>query len=201
MLAQPSQANRFRYTVKSAHSAQNFVNLALLEAAIESCIDGILVLTEQGKWVQINQTAHRLFDRFSSNPDETNRLLQQIWQVCSSLIQSRQDFQAPVVIESELEIEPSTILRIRAKWFTVDETAHPYVLVILEDRSQSIQNLALAEVDRYQLTPREAEVWFLYRANHSYKAIAQTLNISINTVKKHMKNIHAKRLSGYEMHS
>jgi DNA-binding CsgD family transcriptional regulator len=49
------------------------------------------------------------------------------------------------------------------------------------------------EVDQYGLTPRQAEVWLLRRANYTYKEIAAELYISLNTVKKHMKDIQAKR--------
>ncbi len=65
--------------------------------------------------------------------------------------------------------------------------------MILEDRYQSTQNLAIAEVDKYRLTRREAEVWLLRRANYSRKDIAAELCISLDTVKKHLKNIHAKQ--------
>ena len=65
--------------------------------------------------------------------------------------------------------------------------------MMLEDRKQSVENTANTEVDKYGLTAREADVWFLYRANYTYKEIAAQLHISLNTVKKHMKNIHAKQ--------
>jgi DNA-binding CsgD family transcriptional regulator len=39
----------------------------------------------------------------------------------------------------------------------------------------------------------EAEVWLLRRRHYTLKEIATELSISINTVKKHLKNIHAKR--------
>jgi WD40 repeat protein len=45
---------------------------------------------------------------------------------------------------------------------------------------------------KHGLTPREQDIWLLYRTNYSYKQIANELNISLNTVKKHMKNIYAK---------
>jgi DNA-binding CsgD family transcriptional regulator len=67
------------------------------------------------------------------------------------------------------------------------------LLITLEDRLQSIRQSAKGEGQRYRLTPRELEVWLRYRADYSYKAIAAELYISHNTVKKHMKNIHAKR--------
>jgi len=50
-----------------------------------------------------------------------------------------------------------------------------------------------AEIEKYGLTPRESEVWLLYRANYSRKEIAAELFISIDTVKKHLKNIKTKQ--------
>jgi DNA-binding CsgD family transcriptional regulator len=66
-------------------------------------------------------------------------------------------------------------------------------LVTIEDRQQSTHNAALTDVKKYGLTPREAEIWLLRRANYSYKEIADRLFITLNTVKKHMKNIYAKQ--------
>lgn len=60
--------------------------------------------------------------------------------------------------------------------------------VILEPLYTDIQ----ADVQKYGLTCREAEVWFLHRNKYSYKEIADKLFVTINTVKKHMKNIYAK---------
>jgi DNA-binding CsgD family transcriptional regulator len=76
----------------------------------------------------------------------------------------------------------------------LEENAHPYLLVTIEDRNQSTQNLAIADAKKYGLTRRETEIWLLRRANYSYKEIADKLCISINTVKKHLKNIHIKQL-------
>jgi WD40 repeat protein len=46
---------------------------------------------------------------------------------------------------------------------------------------------------KYNLTSREKEIWSLRRANYSLKEIAEALNISLRTIKKHMENIYAKR--------
>ena len=43
------------------------------------------------------------------------------------------------------------------------------------------------------LTSREQEIWSLRRSNYSYKEIAAELHITLNTVKKHLKNIYSKR--------
>ncbi len=66
--------------------------------------------------------------------------------------------------------------------------------VILEPLYVDIQ----ADVQKYGLTSREAAVWFFRQSNYSYKEIANKLFISVNTVKKHMKNIYAKIFTNTE---
>ena len=50
-----------------------------------------------------------------------------------------------------------------------------------------------AEIERYGLTPRQAEVWRLRQQGYEYSEIANQLFISVNTVEKHLKNIQVKR--------
>jgi DNA-binding CsgD family transcriptional regulator len=157
----------------------------LLQAVLESWVDGVLILTQTGKWVQANQAAWQLCPN-QSVPDA-------IWQACALLIESRTFYpDQPVVIETDVTLNQKSF-RVRVRWFSVNETAHPYLMVVLEDQRQSQRNLAIAEVDRYHLSPREAEVWLLYRMNYRYKDIAQELYISHDTVKKHLKSIRIKQ--------
>jgi len=196
---------------------------ALLRAVVESWVDGILILTEQGQWVEVNESARQICGRLLDNQmleeqaqrqpshyqanrsrDQASRNPTQgavrpdtvpraIWKICQELIQSRQDFpHQPVIVESEIELEDA-VLRVRVRWFGVEETDRPYLMVIIEDRHQSNLYRAIAEVDQFRLSPREAEVWLLHRTNHSYKEIAQALYICADTVKKHLKNIRAKQ--------
>jgi DNA-binding CsgD family transcriptional regulator len=70
---------------------------------------------------------------------------------------------------------------------------HPCLLLTIEDRQQAVLNLVIEEADRYGLSPREKEVWLLQQSNYTYKQIAAELGITPNTVKKHMRNIYAKK--------
>jgi DNA-binding CsgD family transcriptional regulator len=167
---------------------------ALLQGVIESFLDGVLVLTEQGECVQANNLAYQICQQLTPASSQPNSVPKEIWDVCQFLIESRDVYPTQSrIIESEVALYPSTPMRIRVRWLNLNAISHPYLLVILEDRCQSIQNLALTEVEKYGLTPREAEVWLLHRANCTYKEIAVKLYISLNTVKKHLKNIQAKR--------
>ena len=166
----------------------------LTQAILANWFDGVLILTEQGRWIQANETARRICDRLSPGSPFSGQAPKPIWRVCQALIRRRRKrSQTPIRVESALRMNESDYIRIRARWFKFGEDDGAHLLVILEDRGQSIQNQAFAEVDQYGLTPREAEVWLLHRADYAYKEIAAELYITIHTVKKHMRNIRMKR--------
>ncbi len=79
------------------------------------------------------------------------------------------------------------------EWLDLPNQDQPCFLVVIEDRHRSDQALATLEMLRYGLTPRERQVWMLRRSGHSYQEIANTFYISVDTVKRHLKNIYAKR--------
>ena len=68
-------------------------------------------------------------------------------------------------------------------------------IILLEDRQRSLRNRALSDAAIYGLTEREAEVWALKLRGKEYSEISDTLWISQNTVKKHVKNIRSKQRS------
>jgi DNA-binding CsgD family transcriptional regulator len=167
---------------------------SLLEAIIEGFVDGVLIITERGDWVHGNDRARRICYQLDQNQSQVNLVPQPIWQICESLIDSREIFpDQSIIIEDEIDADDTSAFRIRARWFAFEETSQPYILVTMEDKLQSTQNAAFAEIKKFNLTSREAEVWLLRRANYSYKEIAAKLYITHNTVKKHLKNIYAKQ--------
>ncbi|MFB2920746.1 helix-turn-helix transcriptional regulator [Aerosakkonema funiforme] len=173
---------------------QNIETSYFLKGVLEGFIDGILILTEQGELLHANQTATKICDRLGKVSDKHNLVPEEIWRVCQSLIESRDLFpDRKLTIESEISKGDSVNFRVRVRWLKLEQIERPCLLVTLEDRQQSLQRIVINDAYLYNLTPREGEVWLLYRANYSYKEIADKLYITLNTVKKHMKNIHAKR--------
>jgi DNA-binding CsgD family transcriptional regulator len=175
----------------------------LLQAVIESFVDGILVLTPQGGLVHTNEYARRICNKLKAEKIQSsyrqqsaaNLLSEDIWRVCECLIESRELFpDEKIIIESEIKKSNSLELRIRARWLELEESNQRFLLVTLEDLGQTSESIAIADAKKYGLTDREAEVWLLRRASFSYQEIAEHLYITINTVKKHMKNIHAKQM-------
>ena len=189
-----------QFTTPSANPLlfQSNRSAVLLRGVIESLMDGVLILTEQGKLVNANSNALKICHQLMENWSTTMAIPQQIWNICRALVDSRDVFpEHTVTIEDEINISKTTskqeMIRLRARWVTLDEVDRPYLLVILEDRSRSLKDLAMLEARKYGLTEREKRVWELRRANRTYKAIAAELFITVDTVKKHLKSIHAKR--------
>lgn len=174
--------------------SNNNTSPSLLRGVLESLMDGILILTDRGKVIDANSDALKLCRHLMPNGTTSSDVPQQIWRICEALIESRELFPGQTItIEDEISVGKLHVIRIRARWIELDNSDRPYVLVMLEDRHQSLKNMAIAEARKYGLTSREAEVWLLRRANRTYKAIAAELHIAIDTVKKHVKSIHAKR--------
>jgi DNA-binding CsgD family transcriptional regulator len=187
----PEKTDRFVHTLK--HQLASGLKPTLLQEAIECFMDGILLLTSAGEWVHGNYYARQVCCQLAQSLAQPDRVPQQIWLVCQALVKNRQQGSSTSVIEAEITTPTCHTIRVRAGWLAAENSKSPFLLVTLEDRHQSIHNKAIAEVQQYHLTPREAEVWLLYQDNYSYKEIAAKLYITINTVKRHMKSIHAKR--------
>jgi DNA-binding NarL/FixJ family response regulator len=162
----------------------------LLQAVLESFVDGILVLTDQQELHYANTTAQELCFQLTGKSEVLPDI---IWQACQALIDSRDLYpNQPIVLESE--VASATVnLRIRVQWLQLDTVASPCLLVRLQDQNQAAQGLAIAEAHTWKLSPRETEVWTRRRASNTRKQIAADLYIAEDTVKKHLKNIQIKR--------
>lgn len=168
-------------------------NEFLLQGVLEGITDGILILSERGEWIYHNYYAYRICQQLNQGKVDVPPVPQAIWQTCKALIESRDLYKdQPVVIESEIAHSPS-LYRVRVRWLTLDDPHRPYLAVLLEDRWQSSQNRALAEALLYNLSPRQTEVWLLRRAGLTYQQIAIELYITVNTVKRHLKDIRVKQ--------
>jgi DNA-binding CsgD family transcriptional regulator len=166
----------------------------LLQGVLEGMMDGVLVLTDKGRLIYANPCAHQFCYQLIHRFLRPNLVPPQIWHTCRALIENWALFgDRSIVIEDEISTDEIGTIRIRVRWLDLHQDGCFYLLVTLEDRHQSAQNIAIAEARKYGLTERETEVWLLRRANYTYKAIATKLHIALDTVKKHVKSIHAKR--------
>ncbi len=181
-------------SLPATQSTAPTVSPFLLQGVLEGLTDGILILSEQGEWIYHNYYAYCICQRLHQGSGDTKKVPEVIWRNCEALLESRTLFpDQPVVIESEVTLNPSDVYRIRVRWLTLEDSSRPYLAVLLEDRRQSMQSRAIAEAILYDLTPRQADVWLLRRAGFSYQQIAMELFITLNTVKRHLKDIRLKQ--------
>jgi DNA-binding CsgD family transcriptional regulator len=172
----------------------SFSQIQLLQAVIEGFIDGILIVNPKGEILESNSRARELCQLSTFDPV----LPSQIMEVCEALVESQKLFPGQRIIPETEAVMGSTSLRVRARWLNPDNLEDPfqgfsYLLVTVEDRQQTLQNVAIADTQKYALTAREAEIWEMRLQGQSYQTIARELYITQNTVKKHVKNILAKR--------
>ncbi len=173
---------------------RNLQQAEFLQEILEGLGDGILILTVAGELVHANASAYRICCQLNQGHFDSNSIPSAIWHLCQSLLDSQRLLSDPIMMLSdEIVLDKSTIFRIRVRFLDLETFDIPCLLVTIENRYESMKNIAIAEIKKYELTPREAEIWCLYRSNYTYKEIAVKLHITLNTVKKHMKNIHAKR--------
>ena len=171
---------------------------ALLQEIVEDLIDGILIVTDQRELIYANDSARRVLCKLNQARTRANLVPREIWNICQFLIQSRSFFpNQRWLLESRIFTEDSTVLNIRAQLLNIEAIENPCVLLTVEDRYQTIKNIAVEEAQDYKLTRREKEVWLLHRGHYTYKQIASELCITPNTVKKHMKSIHAKQKDNF----
>lgn len=169
-------------------------NLVLLQGILEGFVDGILILTEQGNWVYGNDYARQICQQLSHDQAVQDLPPSPIWQTCQTLIENRSlDASHSAIVELDVPLDRVATLRVRARWLSLEDTQQPYLLVLLEDCRQSQYSRAIADVQKYSLTPRQAEVWLLHCMGSSYREIASRLYISLNTVKRHVKDIYIKQ--------
>lgn len=161
---------------------------------VEYFVDGLLILTEQGNKIYSNSRADKICKHFTQGKSIPTSIPKEILQPCQEVAKNYfPSAQESVTSEISISNQNLGLFRLRVQKFSLDNPDQFYLLVIIEDRHQSLQNLVKLDTYKYGLTRSEEKVWLLRTAKYTYKQIGDTLCITLNTVKKHMKNIHAKR--------
>ena len=182
-------------TVIQSTKSQDLEQLYFLQKIVENFEDGILILTETGELIHGNTSGYNICSQIKQGNYNYNCVPSLIWNLCQKLIQNQKYCDKFTIWSEDIIINQSTIFRLRVRWFNLEFSEQTYLLVTIENRDKSLKNVALSEANKYNLTQRETEIWSLYRAKSSYKYIADKLYITVNTVKKHIKNIRAKQQS------
>jgi DNA-binding CsgD family transcriptional regulator len=164
---------------------------SILRAALEGLQDGFIVASQTGEIKKINAPAQRICHILKA---DNNRLPAKIWRIAQAILNSQNvlSFQK-VGIDAEIILPALGSIRIRVH--NIQLAHNPYLLIVLEDRQQTLYNKALSDAALFGLTERETEVWQMRLRGADYHEISAALWISANTVKKHIKNILAKQRS------
>ncbi|MGB3296026.1 MAG: helix-turn-helix transcriptional regulator [Phormidesmis sp.] len=172
-------------------------DLSILRAALEGLQDGFIIARPTGEIEKINANAQRICTFLQKSRLKENVLPPEIWKICQSAIANQDvlSFQK-IGIDAEIILPTLGAARIRVQNIRLAQT--PYLLIVIEDRQQTVRNKALSDAALFGLTQRETEVWQLRLRGSDYGDISAALWISQNTVKKHIKNILAKRRSHEE---
>jgi DNA-binding CsgD family transcriptional regulator len=173
------------YPVHLDAKDSNFVGLP---TTFENWVDGIFIFDRQGKCIMMNQTACQMAKYLSQVPEQWDQISHAIWQTCSVIINHSLNN-----AEFEISLDPVTRFRIRGLTLQMEDNTTSSIQIILEDQRQSIEHLVNTEALMYRLTLGEKAVC------KSYQDIAQVLYLSVNTIKKHLKNIRIKQRSQQEL--
>ncbi len=170
-------------------------DLAMLSRLFEGFTDGVLLLSQDGACLYSNQEGRRLCQVLKEGQHSAEAVPLGVWLMCRHMIESRSLFADLALVPTQmLTGAKNQPVRTKVQWLDFLPGPEACLLVLLEDQSRSAQATALLEAMRYKLTPREKDVWLLRHANCSYKEIAAKLFVSVNTVKRHLKSISAKRM-------
>jgi hypothetical protein len=170
-------------------------------ALVDLLPEGVVVVAPNLKVIHLNLKARELCQRLTQRDYELSVLPPTLIELCHRLIRK------PGATEHSLLVETETSegfrLRIRARWFNPKPehgknaglVNRQFILLLLESCEEVLQEDLWIERHKYDLTERETEIWLLLRQEYSYQEIAESLRISLNTVKTHIKNVYAKRRS------
>lgn len=166
-------------------------DFSILRAALEGLQDGFIIANQSGDIEKINAPAQRICDLLNA---QENSLPPELWRVCEAALKNQDVLSFEKIgLDAEIILPKLGTVRIRVKNIQLAQT--PFLMIVLEDRQQTIRNKALSDAAMLGLTGRETEVWQLRLRGADYKEISTALWISDNTVKKHVKNILAKQRS------
>lgn len=191
---------------------------AIWSSLLELLPQGVMVVSRSLKPIYWNSKAKELCQAHMGVDLTTANVPDSVSEACYRLIRDSALNPAALFIRDERSGNVS--LRISARWLasvsmpqslsTVNSLSpvqeargtqtglsvdQSFIVVFLENCDEVMEQEMRIQQKKYDLTEREAEIWMLLRKEYTYQDIARILQISLNTVKTHVKNIYAKRRS------
>lgn len=176
---------------------------------LEILPQGVIVVARNLQPVYWNHKAKQLCQALGHEGLPENTLPVPIAEACYSLLRDNRLVPSSLLIECHAAT--GQLLRIRTQVLEVanvsptdlkvvsgaqvGQPTPTFIAVLIENCDEILQQEAWIQQQKYDLTDRETEIWMLLRQELTYQEIAQILQISLNTVKTHVKNVYAKRRS------
>lgn len=186
-VSQPKREKLEANTVATAMFDSPWIALA------EALREGVMVISRNMKPIYLNQKAKEISQKLTDQNSKYAGLPLPISEICHQLIRRGNSENAEAMVECQTSDRET--IRLRATWFSLpgNEAGRQHILLFMENRYEILQAELHLDQQKYQFTDREMEIWSLLRQDYSYQEIAQSLHISLNTVKTHVKNIYAKK--------
>ncbi len=173
------------------HQSQLANPLGVLRAILGNLQDGFIIASQTGDIRQINLPAERICALLNA---QGSQLPFEIWRICQSALRNQSVLSSNKIgVDADITMPELGTIRVRVQNISIAD--EPCLLIVLEDRQQTIRNKARSDAALYGLTEREAEVWQMRLRGLAYKEISTALWISVDTVKKHVKSVLAKQRS------
>lgn len=178
--------------------SENLGSDTLWSRLVESMPEGVIVVAQTLQPLYTSLKAKRLCQQLSSEVVHGAVLLDVVIEACHRLIKAESETRSLIAEYQGLQ---GHSVRVRASWLSMgaissnSKSDQPYMLVLLEDCDEALKENLWVDRQKYDLTGREAEIWTLLRQEYTYQEIADILQISLNTVKTHVKNVYTKRRS------
>lgn len=208
----PRQASSQRQRATRTSSEASALD-SIWGSLLESLHQGVIVTSRSLNPIYWNAKARALCQHLSGSEFPPLELPAIVSEVCHRLM--REDCTSDRTLVMECQAPTGQTIRISARWLYLntgsrggtkavqsgaktadwEEQSQPYMLVLLENCHDLLQEELKIEQKKYDLTERETEVWMLLRQEYTYQEIAKMLQISLNTVKTHVKNVYAKKRS------
>jgi ATP/maltotriose-dependent transcriptional regulator MalT len=169
------------------------LNLKVLQSKlIESVRGGILLISEKPQPIYLNLKAREIYHQLWQGSSQSTQLPPILSDIFHQFVKGFHPEDELLILDYQVSTEQT--IRIRACQFIHElDPDQQYILVFLEDRNAVLAEDLKVEQKKYDLTDRESQILHLLLQAYSYQDISETLQISLNTVKFHVKNIYSKK--------
>ncbi|PSB04719.1 helix-turn-helix transcriptional regulator [Merismopedia glauca] len=161
--------------------------------------EGVMVVSRNLQPIYLNLKAREICRQIWHGNHNINSLPPIISDIHQSLLSNYNYDDRVFVID--YPVTEKHIIRIRVSYLTVETEDEinsiagdrPWLLILLADKTAILGEELQMERNKYNLTHREAEISRLLSQSYTYQDIAEKMQVSLNTVKFHVKNIYAKK--------